>query len=115
MLQPPPPDADFWTWMAHPIWRYSAEPEAAVYSWFNVAEALAWWGIAGYALIRYVRCRRSRVEPLYIALLLVFGLSDVVESTGVTAWLVLCKGLIFSNLVVTRLYLVRVFYPDHAL
>lgn len=106
-----PADADFWAWMAHPLWRYGPTIDARIYAGFNLVEAAAWFAIAAWALRRYVGHRRSLVEPLYVALLVVFGFSDVLESHRVTLWLVLAKLLIFSNLIVTRLYLVRVHYP----
>lgn len=113
MFEFPPLGADFWAWMAHVLWRYDDSPESAIYSWFNVAEAVAWWLIAAWVLVRHARHRRTWIEPLYVFMFIIFGLSDVLESYRVTPWLVLCKGLIFANLVVMRVHLIRVYYPRH--
>lgn len=111
MIDLPPGDADFWVWMAHPVWRRGPEIEAQLYAGFNLLEALAWWAIGAWALVRYARWRRSPVELLYVAMFALFGFSDVLEAHAVTGWLLLAKGLIFANLVTARLYLVRVCYP----
>ena len=112
MFESPPSDADFWQLMAHPFWWYAPGLEAAIYSWFNVAEALAWWAIAVYVGVRWLRQRRSRFEPLYVFMFVLFGGTDIAESFAVTLWLLLVKGLVFSNLLVLRAYLIRDFYPD---
>ena len=59
-----------------------------------------------------VRHRRSLGwESLYVALFIVFGISDVWEAYVVPLWLIAAKGLIFVGIIAVRAVLVGRYYP----
>ncbi len=105
---------EFWPAMRHVLWRYDpSDPLNAAYHWLNVAEAGAWFGIAGYVAWRFAKHRKSAGWELgYAALFLVFGASDVWESRQVPMWLIAAKGVIFLAIVLVRREVLRRCYPD---
>lgn len=102
--------------MQYELWRYDpSDGLATAYHWLNVCEAMAWFAIAAWVGIRFLRHRRSFLwEPLYVALFVVFGLSDLWESQVVPMWLVAAKGLIFGGIVAVRFPVVKRLYPGKA-
>jgi len=93
------------------LWRYDpTATDAVIYSWFNVAEAVAWFAIAGYVLGRFAKYRRTGLEVVYGVTFILFGISDLWESYIVQPWLIGVKGLIFIGLVAMRMRLVRRHY-----
>lgn len=61
--------------------------------WFNLFEATVWWFFGGLVLLRFVRQRRSGLEPVYSAAFFTFGLTDLAESFALTSWLIWIKLL----------------------
>lgn len=111
MFSLPPDGSGFFEWMGFAVWRRADGLEAWAYAGFNALEAAAWFAIAGWVLARWVRRGRSRVELVYAALFVLFGLTDVAEAHAVTGWLLLAKGLVLANLLTARLYVTRVCHP----
>ena len=103
--------------MRYELWRYDpADGLSWGYHWLNVVEAWAWFAIAAYVGIRFLRFRRSLVwEPCYVGLFVVFGVSDLWESRVVPMWLVAAKGVIFGGIVGVRWVVVRWLYPGRKL
>lgn len=99
--------------MRYVLWRHDpADGLASVYHWVNVVEACAWFLIAAYVGVRFLRHRRSFLwEPLYVLLFVAFGVSDLWESRVVPVWLIAAKGLIFAGIVAVRVPVVRRLYP----
>lgn len=119
-LFPEMPD-QFWPAMRHVLWRVDPEDALSIgYSTLNVVEAIAWFAVAVWVLVRLKRrkpvggalglsgaawCR------IYALAFVVFGLSDVMESQVVPVWLVAAKGVIFAAIVGIRFVVVRKCYP----
>ncbi|RYD31348.1 MAG: hypothetical protein EOP86_18090 [Verrucomicrobiaceae bacterium] len=59
---------------------------------FNAVEAVCWLAVSLVILWRFLRHRKSRREIYYALAFLAFGLSDVIETSGTTALLLLFKG-----------------------
>gem|GEM_PF-2034367 len=59
---------------------------------FNAAEALAWFAIAVFVLIRWARYRRTRYEWVYAAAFGLFGLTDLIEMNATTPMLLMLKS-----------------------
>lgn len=76
------------------IRRY--QPEAVFWDnwayWFNLAEAGAWFVIAGLVLLRWLHYRRSGEELLYAATFVTFGLTDIREALILETWLLWVKA-----------------------
>ena len=103
---------EFWPAMRYELWRYDPNDGlGAAYHYVNVTEAWAWFGIAGYVGWRMIRHRRHLpLELTYVALFVVFGISDLWESQVVPMWLIAAKGLIFAGIVSVRWPLVKWHY-----
>ena len=103
---------EFWPAMGYELWRYDpSDGLGAAYHYLNVAEAWAWFGIATYVGWRMIRHRKHLpLELTYIALFVVFGISDLWESQVVPMWLIAAKGLIFAGIVSVRWPLVKRHY-----
>jgi hypothetical protein len=82
-----------------------------VYHWFNIAEGAAWCAIAYLAMRRFVKHRKSRLEIVYAAAFVTFGVSDFVEAHTLTTWLILAKGANLALLFALRRYLLGRYYP----
>lgn len=72
------------------------------YVGFNWIEAGCWFGFALFVLIRHLRFRRTRFEPMYALTFLIFGLTDVVETGGLTVVLLLLKMMCVIALIALR-------------
>ena len=77
---------------------------------FNSVEAGCWFAFALFVFIRHLRFRRTRFEALYAFSFFVFGLSDVIEVSGLTVLLLLLKGTCIFALIPLR-HLVIQHYP----
>jgi len=60
---------------------------------FNFIEAILWFGIAIYVLLRYIRNKKTGYELLYVLSFFVFGVTDIIEAWGMTLCLLLLKGV----------------------
>ncbi len=72
------------------------------YVGFNWIEACCWFAFAAFILIRHLRFRRTWFEPMYALSFLVFGLTDVVETGGLTVLLLLLKMMCVIALIALR-------------
>lgn len=89
--------------MRHVLWRYDdSNPLAVAYSYLNVAEAVAWFAIAGWIARRAWLDPKTHWEWAYAFALVVFGVSDVWESYAVPMWLIAAKGMIFATILLLR-------------
>ncbi len=86
-----------------------------VYSWFNLAEALAWFVLAALVFRRCLRFRNGSVEIAYAVAFFVFGVTDVVESYALWSWLIWWKLVTVIVLFVLRRRVLRAFYPGKKL
>ncbi len=59
---------------------------------FNSIEAAVWVLIAAWILVRWARRGKSKLELLYALSFVLFGLSDVIETFGLTLLLLLMKA-----------------------
>jgi len=80
--------------------------------WFNLAEALAWFVIAGLILLRWRRNRRSREEWIYAGLFVAFGLTDVREAFVLQSWLLWVKAVNLLAILWMRRRILRKYYPE---
>ena len=93
------------------LWRVDyADPAALAYSVFNLLEAFAWFGVAGWVLHRHAREPRTGWSWAYAALFILFGFTDVVESQRVQPWLIGVKGAVLMLILLLRYKLVRRYY-----
>lgn len=72
------------------------------YVGFNWFEAVCWFAFALFVLIRHLRYRRTWFEPMYALTFVVFGLSDVIETAGLTVLLLLLKMVCVIALIALR-------------
>jgi hypothetical protein len=99
-------------------WAYDAKnslPADAVYHYFNLFEAGAWFVFAALVLVRYAKFRRSLLEPIYAIAFLCFGVTDLLEARALTSWLVWIK---FGNVIALfwlRAIVIKRFYPGSKL
>ena len=82
------------------------------YYWFNLAEAIAWFTIGGYVLIRFFRNRKSPCEIVYSALFLLFGITDLREVRNLPVWLLALKAVILAGLLSARFNLKKNHYEN---
>lgn len=82
-----------------------------VYPAFNIVEAICWFAVAVYVWRRARRHAGRRLEFLYAALWLAFGLTDLREAWAQQTWLILLKGCLLGVLLVLRRIVLRR-YPN---
>lgn len=81
------------------------------YRGFNLLEGCAWLVLAGLVIVRYARCRNSRLEIWYSAMFFTFGLSDFLEARFLSSWLIWLKLINLIILLYLRHIVIRRFYP----
>lgn len=96
-------------------WIYSRDASLfeQLYHWLNLVEGAAWIGFAALVLQRYLRHRHSKIEMVYAAAFLTFGISDFWEAYRLTSWLILFKGANLLVLIYLRRTVLRRFYPNN--
>ena len=100
----------WWSWQPTPNVPPSFQDLACHY--FNLFEATAWFVFAVLVVRRWMRLRRSWLEPVYSLAFALFGLSDLVEAWSLTSWLLWWK---LANLLVLfrlRRIVMRRYYPE---
>ncbi|TFG50285.1 MAG: hypothetical protein E4H40_01620 [Candidatus Brocadiia bacterium] len=80
------------------------------YGPFNIAEAAAWYIIAGYVILRFLKNQRTPFEILYAASFVAFGTTDILEATSLPVWLLIAKGIILVSILLLRKKVIS-FYP----
>lgn len=98
------------TWWSWP--RDAAMPYSFVYRGFNLAEGVAWTVCAGIVLRRFLVHRHSGFEVLYAAAFLMFGMTDFVEVSRQTSWLIWLKGINLLVLLAVRRHVRKRYYPE---
>lgn len=84
-----------WEFFNHPIvdtnspWLTSYRH---VYIPFNLAEALIWFALGVFVLVRYLRHRKSWYELQYSLSFTLFGITDLIETHATTIWLLCFKA-----------------------
>ncbi len=99
--------------LSHTWWSYQRNSGTwfdLIYPLFNVAEALAWFGVSVYVTVRASRHHRVRQDAFYALLWLMFGLTDLREAWVQQTGLILVKAVILAALVVTRRRVIK-HYP----
>ncbi|MGB7326965.1 MAG: hypothetical protein WBD31_18970 [Rubripirellula sp.] len=94
-------------------WRYAPDSNDAfneLYHWFNLAEGAVWFVLSGLVLRRYWMHRNSRLEIVYSLLFLAFGVTDFLESSALTSWLIWLKIFNVLPLFVVRRIVIRRYY-----
>ncbi len=81
-----------------------------LYVCFNWFEAVAWFCLAGFIWVRFLKLRRSKVEIIYGFYVFVFGLTDVLELYQLTVGLFLTKALVLLSILVCRHFVVREYH-----
>jgi hypothetical protein len=96
-------------------WTWPGASRADVGDWLyrglNLAEGAAWLAFAGLVLARWARHRHSRLEWCYAALFATFGLSDFIEASQLTTWLIIAKLVNLIGLLWLRAIVLRRYYP----
>lgn len=75
-------------------WVWDAETHdwfSIGYHWFNLLEAVIWFGIAVRIAVRNLRGHRTALEWSYALAFLIFGLTDIVEARQQSSPLILFK------------------------
>ena len=101
-------------WLQQSWWTYDAAPKATfshIYRAINLVEGSIWCGLAALVLLRFARHRKSRLELLYAAAFLTFGVSDFREAVALETWLILAKGVNLIALVWLRRTILMRYYP----
>lgn len=104
-----------WDLIARRWWSWSPTQHSAfdsIYRGMNFVEGMLWFLLALLVTVRFLRNRRSALEPVYATLFLLFGVSDFVEMRAVDTWLILAKGAILLMLLAVRREVLRRYYPD---
>jgi hypothetical protein len=94
-------------------WRYEPGTDvfSGLYHGFNLIEGVAWLGFASAVLWRWLRHRRSWLEPAYAAAFVGFALTDFREAYVVQGWLIAAKGMNLAALLYLRHLVMRRHYP----
>lgn len=85
------------------------------YRSFNMLECAAWLVFGLLVLVRFLRQRRSRIELIYAAAFIAFGLTDLREAYSLQSWLLWLKLVNLVVLLWLRGIVMRRFYPESKL
>ena len=95
----------FLEWWTRVWWEWDAGTQdwfSIGYHWFNLLEAVIWFGIAAMVGVKNYREHRTAVDWLYALAFLVFGLTDMVEARQQSSPLILFKLMNLIELVCLR-------------
>ena len=96
-----------------PWWTFEAESAGAwsyLYCSFNIVEGVFWISFAILVLRRHLRHRKSKWEIVYSFAFLLFGFSDFIEASQMSAPLLIAKAVILVVLFSLRSFVRKKFY-----
>ncbi|WP_404306120.1 hypothetical protein [Neorhodopirellula lusitana] len=99
-------------------WRYSPRHGDLfndLYHGFNLCEGAFWVALSCLVLRRYWIHRNSQLEIVYSILFLTFGITDFVESSALTSWLIWLKVMNLVPLFLVRRTIIRRYYRESKL
>lgn len=92
------------------IWNYeflttdftNATTFTVTYVSFNAIEALIWFAVGSYVLIRYARRGKSAFNLMYAAAFAIFAISDLLEIVGYSLALLMLKAVTLGLILACR-------------
>ena len=104
--------------LTNPWWSFDSQTTGGwgvAYRWFNLCEGAIWAVFAALVIRRWHAHRRSRLEIVYAAVFLLFGLTDFREAYVQSAALVGTKAIVLVSLFSIRRRVLKTCYPHSRL